>query len=230
MSARTLHGSIFKIFQYTSKVLSTNENFTQEDIDWVTDTVKNMYEKMTENIYFFYMFLTLINQRCFCGYFARIYNNSILKCVKERNHISLINLMIRPVLDEFENNPSLTEEEIQELKDMLSLEVFTTNLTIKRFTLLDNSIDDIEKVYIESYKDIYTKLFSEKIKTNRAEFQNYIIITEEKNGIDYVNAFYLHDVLSQVLTDKDMNNTEVIKEKYNLELKLVYHTLKYYSK
>lgn len=231
MSVKIAQGNTFKVFQYTNKVVSTNENFTPEDAEWVTENFVNMYNKISENVYSMYLFLTLINQKSFCGYFSRIYNNSIFKSVKERNQINLLNLMLHPVSEEFQNNTSLSEDENTDLKELLSLEVFTTNLTVKRLTLSVDNIDNFEKVYSESYKDIYNKLFKEKIKTNRADFQNYTIITEVKNNIEYANAFFLHDILSNILlTNSQLEHEDVIKEKYNLELKLVYHTLKYYTK
>jgi hypothetical protein len=227
----TLSGDIH-IYKYITRCLHTNTELNKDDIDWFLYHLYNNYIEITREITKFYIMLSLINQITFCGYFSQKYNNKITKAIKERDGADLISLIQNPKFEEVVNNDHLNKTEQKELMDILQLEAYTTNLTIKRMATNINFNGDIDKLYRESYNDLFNKVFGKKIKFNRADFQEYILITEynPKTRHSHAYTFRLIDILQQCITNVfsyniSENNIKSIKSRFILELKMVQYSL-----
>jgi hypothetical protein len=170
--------------------------------------------------------LSLLNNRTFCGYFAIIYNTNVFKCVKDRDDEDFKNYLLNPYFEEAVNSTELTETEKDEILNTLSLEAMTANLTIKRLTINDSL--NIEDTYLESYRELYNKVYINVIKSSRDNFQEFLFVMEynPKSGNSHVYTFKLIDALTQCIKNKftydiSKDNIDLIRKKYDIEIKLL---------
>jgi hypothetical protein len=227
----TLNGDIY-IYKYITRCLHTNTELNQEDVDWFLYHFYNNYVDITREITKFYITLSLINHSTFCGYFSQKYNNKLTKAIKERDGSDLLRLIQNPKFEEVVDNDLLNKAEQKELLDILQLEAYTANLTVKRMATNNKNIEDIEKIYRESYNELFNKIFFKKIKFSRADFQEFILITEynPKTRHSHAYTFRLIDILSQCITNVfsysiSESNIKSIKTRFILELKMVQYSL-----
>jgi hypothetical protein len=217
------------IHSYAESILGFNENYTVEDREWLAHIILNMYEYMNTNIYYV---LSLINIKTFSGYFCRSYNDKLLKEVKNKNTDAVVDIISNPTYGEIYDNKNLSDDEKQMLINLIHLDILSTNLTIKRISINPVLNSNIMKAYEESYCNIYYNLYQSKIDYNKIDFTDFIVLTEENETtrIKYARTFVLFDLISKYIRDEisqDMSDKNIknIKDKYYLEIKMVYHYL-----
>jgi hypothetical protein len=227
----TLSGDKY-VIQYLLRCMHTNPEYSLDDIEWIMYNIHNNYTTMIREITKFYTFLSLINYNTFCGYFSQTYNIKLTKSVKERDNNEFIKLINAPKFEEVLNNTLLNKVEQRELLDILQLETYAANLTIKRMSINTSFNGDIEKLYMDSYNDLFNKMFSKKINFNRADFQEFILITEynAKTRHSHAYTFRLLDILKQCVTGEfnyelSENNIKSVKSRFVLEMKMVSYML-----
>jgi hypothetical protein len=230
MPPKVIPSSINCLYDYVIKCFKTNPDYIDEDLEWMLFHFNNIYTDFILNINNLYIMLAITNISSFCGYFALKYNNLLTKCVKERDAVSFKNTLLNPKIYEVVENTHLENNEKRELLDILTLESMVANLTIKR--MIVNKNNDIDSLYIDSYNELYEKLFIDKISNSRVNFQEFIFITEfnSKTGNSHVYTYRLVDILSQCISNKftyeiSENNINNIKKRFNLELKIVQYAL-----
>lgn len=262
------------LYKYVLKCFETNSEYIQEDLEWMMLHFNEAYPEFILNINSLYTMLSLINLETFCGYFSITYNNSLAKYVKERDAVSFRRTLLNPKFYEVEDNKYLTDEEKKELMLILNLESMVANLVIKRSTIRKDIRDlcseftknkkrfylQIDKLYKESYDELYEKIFSNisttqhhtstlkifhkehneksdfrniKIKAPcKSGFQNIVFISEldSETQNNHIYTYKLMDILKQCIY-KDFKikfspeNIENINTRFDLEIRLVHHSL-----
>lgn len=217
------------LLSYIEHCFKTNKDFIQEDIDWIIFHFCALYSEFIKEPLVLYQTLSLINVKTYCGYFALKFNSDIVKAVKERNGSVFRTLIMNPYYNEIKNNKYLTENELEELYNIYEMEPLVHNLTVKRISVLGESIENYENLYIDSYNEIYTKFFIDKISQNRADFQTLLFLTEyiPKYKNSQVYTYKIIDILKQCITQKfsydiSKNNIELIRNRFSTELKMVH--------
>lgn len=220
------------IFEYAKKCFESNGEYTPEDIEWMLKNFQDKYLNFVQEVFKLYTMLSLTNLNTFCGYFSQNYNIKLMKFVKERDTVNFNKTLLQPVFEELTNNVFLDKNEKTELSNILSLECMVANLTIKRMSVKNSLAEDIDKLYLDSYNDIYSKMFMKKINYCKMDFQPFVLITEynSKNRNSYAYTFKLFDILSQCITEKYVyelseSNIQSIKDRFNLEMKMVKYNL-----
>jgi hypothetical protein len=231
MTINVIPSGFSQIHSYTKSVLEFNDGYTPEDREWLAHIILNICEYMNSNIYYI---LSLINMKNFSGYFCRSYNDMLLKGVKNKDNDSVLELLTAPIYPEIYDNNNLNTEEKQILINLLHLDILTTNLTIKRICINPILNSNITKTYEESYSNIYYNLYQSKFDYHKIDFNDFVILMEENETtrIKYARTFGLFDLLTQYIYDslpKEIGekNIKSIKDKYYLEIKMVYHYLEY---
>jgi hypothetical protein len=229
--ARLVPSSLNYLFDYTVKCFRTNPDYIDEDIEWMLIHFNSVYIEYIKDISKLYSMLALVNISSFCGYFSLKYNNLLTKYVKERDASNFKRTILNPVFYEVSENTYLKTEEKKELNTVLILESMVANFTVKRMITTRNR--DSEKLYIESYNEIYEKLFSDTVSSSKVNFQEFILITEfnAKSGNSHAYTYRLVDILTQCINNSftyeiSQSNINLIKERFNLELKIVEYALK----
>ena len=229
MTIKIIPSGFSEIYSYTKSILEFNENYTPDDREWLANIILNICEYMNTNIYYI---LSLINIKTFSGYFCRMYNDIILKEVKNRNNDGIIELLINPIYPEVYDNKNLNDDEKQVLINLLHIDILTTNLTIKRICINPSLNSNIVKAYEDSYSNIYYNLYQSKFEYHKIDFTDFVILTEENEitRIKYAKTFELFKLLSQYIYDSlsteiGEKNIKYIKDNYYLEIKMVYHYL-----
>jgi len=229
MTINVIPSGASQIYSYAKSILEFNDKYNSEDTEWLALIILNIYEYMNVNIYYI---LSLINVKTFSGYFCRSYNDMILKAVKNRNEGDVAELLTAPVYPEIYNNTNLNEDEKQLLINLLHLDILATNLTIKRICINPSLNSNIMKAYEESYSNIYYNLYQSKIDCHKIDFTDFVILMEENEStrIKYAKTFELYNLLMNYIYDnisKEVceKNITYIKDKYYLEIKMVYYYL-----
>lgn len=225
------------ILKYTDRLLKVNPDYTQDDIEWLKEFLIRNYSLLIENPYKMYMFLTLINGKIFSGYFSYIFNFNLNKSIKDRNYSQCFELVLNPTFEEVFENDKLSEKEKTHLLNNTSLEILSTNLTIKKLTLYPSKMNQIHDIFDESYMDLYSKIYHRKVKHNRSGFQDFILVTEH-NPITQTNHVHTYKLLNIILqcindefSDKLTSNTITdIKKRFEIEIKMVQYTYSVLSK
>jgi len=221
-----------KLLFFVKKIFENNNEYSEDDIEWMMTSFKKSYEDCIQNIYQFYMMLVLVNVKTYCGYFSQVYNFNIMRVINERNHKEFINLLLNPKIHEITENSSLDEIEIKELMNILSLEILATNLTLKKISLNDNFCNFLNKTYNESHKDLFTKFYSKKIASERSCFEDFVVITEQnlQTRVTHAYTFKFMDILLKIISNdlpeylSDMT-IQSIREKYCIEIKIVEYSI-----
>jgi hypothetical protein len=221
-----------KLIYYVQKIFENNGEYSNDDIEWIMTAFKKSYDDCVQNIYQFYMMLVLVNVKTFCGYFSQMYNFNLIRVVNERNHKEFIHFLINPKIHEITENSALTETEVKELMNILSLEILTANLTLKKLTVNENFCNQISKIYEESHKDLFTKFYSKKIDSARSSFEDFVVITEQnpKTKVTHAYTFKFMDILLKLISNEYpeyLSDITVLnlKEKYSTEIKLVEYSI-----
>ena len=225
MTVNIIPHGINSIYNYVKFILGNDEKYTEEDREWLGYLILSISEYIDMNIYYL---LTIINVKCFSGYFSRIFNAKLCDLVKERNTDETINHLSKLEFPEIYDNKYLSEEESNMLKNLFDLDILATNLTIKRFCFNNYLYENISKAYEDSYNIIYMNMYASKVGNPKASFEDFIIITKENENtkIKYAYTFNLLDVLLQYVYDKftfdiGEENIEMVKSSYSTELKMV---------
>jgi len=232
MPSKIISPGINYIVVYAEKCFKSNIDYTEDDVRWIMNVFDELIDEYMKEISKMYMMLALTNLKSYCGYFCLVYNNKISRSVKERDYNMCKRLLLNPVFDEVMNNPHLNKIEQKELLDVLHLEVMNVNYTIKRMSMKNDSNIDIDELYIDSYNDLYNKIFVNKLNSCKSDFQEFILITEHnsKNRNSHAYTFKLVDILSQCVHDKfkyelSEGNIQNLKTRFNLEIKMVAYSM-----
>lgn len=217
------------IFSYVKFLLANEDRYDEEDKTWLTQIIVNLIDYLDSNIYYF---LTIINVKCFSGYFSRTFNDGLYECVKSRDVEKTMQYISSLRFPEIDDNKLLSEEEVKTLRILFDIDVLSTNLTIKRFSVNNYLYDNLEKTFEDSYTNIYTSLYANKTDIHKANFEDFVILMEENGepGIKYAHTFNLYDILVHYIfnrynQDISEENIEKIKDTYHMELKMVQYFL-----
>jgi len=228
--------SLIKTFTYVKHVFSSNNEYTEDDIEWMMNIIQSNIKLLIKNSYNFYKFLTITNLKCFTGYFSHVYNFKLVKSVKDRHSVNFINHILNLDFDEFEQNNLLNDSEYNELKNILELDILTSNITLKRLTLNSELVNFIDKTFEESCIDIYNNLYKDKIEDSKCNFQDFIIVKEynQQTKTDHAYTFRLIDILIYIINENypdylNSKTIDIIREKFNLELKITEYNLRLLS-
>lgn len=225
------------VFKCIEKIIQTNLEYTQDDIEWLMEIFRERYQELGSNPEKFYTLLSLLNMKIFSGYFAHIFNYRLSKYTKDRNLENVLEMIYSPEYIEVQDNELLNDNEKRDLLNTLFVEAMTTNLTIKRITLNPPLLLNFEKTFEESYNDLYSKIYYKILPNNRSGFQDFIVITEynQKSKSNHAYTFKLIDLLiqcynqsySQKLSEVTIQN---IHNKFHLELKIIENNMLILSK
>jgi hypothetical protein len=228
MTLKVIFKTSIYILKYTEHCFSTNKEYTKEDIEWIIYHFCESYPVFCKDPVIMYRMLSLVNINKFCGFFALTYNNSILKSVKERDVNEFKNLILNPNYIEINDTRFLNKDEIEELNFIFEMETFIHNLILKRIVVSENEDFVFDELYKTSYNEIYNNFFSDKIIINRADFQNFVFLTEynTKTRNSHVYTYKLDDILIQCITEKftyeiSKNNIDILKNRFAVEMKLI---------
>jgi hypothetical protein len=217
------------IVSYVKFLLTNDDKYDDEDKAWLAKVILNLIDYLDRNIYYF---LTIINVKCFSGYFSKIFNDVLYNCVKSRDTEKAIQHISNLRFPEIDDNKSLTEEEVKTLRLLFDIDVLATNLTIKRFSVNTYLYDNLGKAFEESYANIYISLYVNKTDIHRSNFEDFVVLMEEngETGIKYAHTFSLYDILVHYIfnrynQDISQENIDKIKDTYYMELKMVQYFL-----
>jgi hypothetical protein len=215
-----------KIYNYCGAILEYNTLYDEEDKKWIQYSILKNFNDIEKNIYYI---LSIINVKCFTGYFSRIFGDKLYVCIKNKNENGMRELLLNPTFPEIYDNKNLEENEIEMLKTVVELDILTTNLTVKRLCVNNHLINNIHNAFEESYNNIYYNVYQHKTEHNRLGFEDFVILTEEnEHNIKYAHTFGLYDILTEYIyssftVDISQGNITKLKDKYYTELKLVYN-------
>ena len=215
-----------KIYSYVGAILEYNYIYDEDDKKWLRNQILNNIDEIKNNIYYI---LSIINIKCFTGYFSRIFGDKLYICIKNKDENSIKDLLLNPSFPEISSNKNLEESESEMLKTLVELDVLTTNLTIKRLCVNHSLIKDITQAFEDSYSNIFYNIYQHKTSHNRLGFEDFVILSEEnEDGVQYANTFNLYDILTEYIyssftVDISQENINKIKDKYYTEIKLVYN-------
>jgi len=217
------------IFSYVKFLCTNNDRYDEEDKAWLTQIILNLIDYLDSNIYYF---LTIINVKCFSGYFSKTFNDGLYECVKSRDTEKTMQYISDLKFPEIDDNKLLSEEEVKTLRLLFDIDVLSTNLTIKRFSVNSYLYNDLGKAFEDSYANIYTSLYANKTDISRVNFEDFVVIVKEsgESGIKYAHTFNLYDILVHCIFNKysqdiSQENIDKIRDTYCMELKMVQYTL-----
>jgi hypothetical protein len=230
--------NFFKETITTSNSAINNSKFqySQEDIQWMTNIWIKNYDKIKENPETYYMILTLLNRNTKSGKFAILYNNMVRNIVEKRKDKDLVKLFLNPEYPEIFDNKFLSANEQESLVSVLKKEMLALNLLMKK---LENS-KTIELVPSSLYNECYLQisLLYEKdidleiMKYTSFESPNFTMISEYNENTDTYHT-YTFDVIELLLmillnenniyTNKPFSETSIENtvSKYSIELKMM---------
>lgn len=215
-----------KIYNYCGAILEYNTLYDEDDKKWIQYHILKNFNDIGKNIYYI---LSIINVKCFTGYFSRIFGDKLYVCIKNKDEAGIRELLLNPMFPEIYDNKNLEENELEMLKTIVELDILTTNLTVKRLCINNFLINNIHKAFEESYSNIYYNVYQHKTEHNRLGFEDFVILTEEnEHKIKYAHTFGLYDILTEYIyssftVDISQENITKLKDKYYTELKLVYN-------
>jgi hypothetical protein len=223
---------VSKTLTYFVNVVKTNPAYSKEDVDWLLEAFVSIYDELKDETFRLTLLLTLLNQNCFSGYFARVFNSNIQKYTEKRNHIEVVNNFINPAFVEFSKSETLTEEERSQVNELLILDVTATNLTLKRMSLNPNLENNFQKAFDDSYSEVYNRLYINSVNSSRSNFQDFVILTEmnQKTKTNHAYTYKLAELLEKIIREEPMKEIEKsmldnVTRKYYLEIKLLHYTL-----
>lgn len=215
-----------KIYNYCGAILEYNTLYDEDDKKWIQYHILKNFNDIGKNIYYI---LSIINVKCFTGYFSRIFGDKLYICIKNKDETGVRELLLNPAFPEIYDNKNLEENELEMLKTIVELDILTTNLTVKRLCVNNFLLNNIHKAFEESYSNIYYNVYQHKTEHNRLGFEDFVILTEEnEHKIKYAHTFGLYDILTEYIyssftVDISQENITKLKDKYYTELKLVYN-------
>lgn len=215
-----------KIYKYCSAVLEYNTLYNEEDKEWLRCQIFKNIDDIGKNIYYI---LSIINVKCFTGYFSRIFGDKLYINVKNKDENSIRELLLNPTFQEIYDNKNLEDNEIEMLRTVVELDILVTNLTVKRLSVNGFLVHNIAKAFEDSYNNIYYNIYQHKTEHNRVGFEDFVILTEEnEEKIKYAYTFNLYDILTEYIYNTytvniSQENKNKLKDKYYTELKLVYN-------
>jgi hypothetical protein len=246
MSVKAIPNAAINIYKIFKEILKTNSKsldgiktlYTEEHIKWASNIWLNNYDNLRKNSETFYMILVLLNRKSLCGKFSLVYNDSVYKAIKDKKEKDLVKLYSSPYFSELYDNKELSKEEKKELEIILKKEMLAINFFIKK---LENS-NKVPENFLESdeYKECFYQihlLLDIEISRNEIKYSNtsvsdYVIITEYNEVTESLQILYfdLLNLLSLIYFDENNTYTnkpfnvktiEILKQKYNFEMKLL---------
>ena len=221
-----------KILECVSRIFDSNTEYNAEDIKWLINIFLKSYNSLIQNPYKYYSLLTLVNMRIFCGYFAHIFNYKLTKFTKERNEQEVYKLFLNPEFKEILGNNILSETERNELMKVFEMEVYVTNLFMKKVSINTSITERFDEVFEECYMDVYTKLFRNDVNTPKNEFQDFVLVTEHnpRTKTNHAYTFKLIDLLIQCVSQNFTHNLSDVTiqslcNKFETELKIIEYNM-----
>lgn len=221
-----------KILDCVTRIFDSNTEYNSDDIKWLINVFTKNYNYLGQNPNKYYSLLTLVNMRIFSGYFAHIFNYKLTKYTKERNEQEITKLFFNPEFKEVLDNNILSEDEKNELLKIFEMEVYTTNLFMKKISINTNLTERFDEVFEECYIDVYTKIFRNDVKNPKNEFQDFILVTEynPRTKTNHAYTFKLIDLLIQCFNQNFTHKLSDITikslcDKFETELKIIEYNM-----